>query len=104
MKSSDTMTLTRRRMLQALAAAGITGPLALELLAQAPTQISADTLKRVSALVGEELSAERLAVVEKALQRNLEHLQVVRELVVDDRIEPAPMFVATRPVTGVTRG
>jgi hypothetical protein len=89
--------LTRRRMLQGLAALGITGPLALELVAQSRGQISVETVRRASAVVGEEFSAERLAVIEKALQRNLDHFQIVRDLVIDDLVEPAPIFAAKPP-------
>lgn len=87
-------TLSRRRMLQALAAIGITGPLAIELVAQSRTAISADTLRRASAILGEEFSAERIAVIERALQRNLDQFQAVRDLVIDDLVEPAPVFSA----------
>jgi hypothetical protein len=86
-------------MLQALAAAGITGPLALEVLSQSRSQISIDVLRRASAILGEDFSAERLAVIEKALQRNLDQSQRVRDLVIDDRVEPAPIFAA-RMATG----
>ena len=91
--------VSRRRMLQALAAAGITGPLAVELMAQSRTAISADTLRRASAIVGEEFSAARLAAIEKALQRNLDQFQVVRDLVVGDLVEPAPVFAAKTSAT-----
>jgi hypothetical protein len=87
--------MTRRRLLQALAAAGITGPLALDLVAQSRAHVSVDALKQASAAVlGEEFTPERLAVIEKALQRNLDQFQGVRDLVIDDRVEPAPMFMA----------
>jgi hypothetical protein len=76
MKDKRTRPLSRRRMLQALAAVGITGPLAVELVAQSRASISVDTLRRASAVLGEEFSAERLAVVEKALQRNLDQFQM----------------------------
>jgi hypothetical protein len=89
--------VTRRRMLQALTTIGITGPLALELVAQSRDRISVDTLRRASAVLGEEFSAERLAVIEKALQRNLDQFQMVRDLVIDDLVEPAPIFVAKQP-------
>lgn len=81
-------------MLQALAALGITGPLALELAAQSRARISTDTLRRAAAVLGEEFSAERLGVIEKALQRNLDQFQTVRDLAIDDRVEPAPIFMA----------
>jgi hypothetical protein len=85
---------TRRRLLQSLAVLGITGPLALEVAAQPGARISSDTLRRAAAILGEEFSDERLAVIEKALQRSLDQFQVVRELVIDDRVEPAPLFAA----------
>jgi hypothetical protein len=94
--------LSRRRLLQALAAAGITGPLALELVAQSSRgAVSAETVRQASAILGESLSPERLAVAQKALQRNLDHLQIVRDLAIEDHVEPAPIFNATAaPIPG----
>lgn len=86
--------VSRRRMLQALAAVGVTGPLALQVVAQSRGQITIDVLQRAAVIVGQDLSGERLAVVEKALQRNLDQFQLVRDLVIDDRVEPAPIFDA----------
>ena len=95
--SEDQHRLTRRRILQLLAAAGITGPAALDLLAQSRTKISADALKQtLSVIGGVQLSDERLKVAETALQRNLEQFQIVRDFVVPDSVEPAPIFVSTR--------
>jgi hypothetical protein len=89
--------VTRRRILQALVAAGMTGPTALDLLAQSRTRISAGILKQASAVIGGvELSDERLKVAEVALQRNLDQFQIVRDFVVPDDVEPAPIFVPTR--------
>jgi hypothetical protein len=101
-RNTGTATLSRRRMLQALAAVGITGPLAVELVAQSRTTISADTLRRASAIVGEEFSAERLAIVERALQRNLDQFQAVRDLVIGDLVEPAPVFAAKTSTAATT--
>ncbi len=84
--------LTRRRLLQVLAAAGITGPAAVDLLAQARRPISIDTLRTASSILGETFSDERLAVIDAALQRNLDQFQIVRDLEIDDLVEPAPMF------------
>jgi hypothetical protein len=96
-RRGDQHRLTRRRILKVLAAAGITGPAALELLAQSRTKISADILKQTSAVIGGvPLSDERLKVAEIALQRNLEQFQIVRDFVVPDSVEPAPIFVSTR--------
>jgi hypothetical protein len=88
--------LSRRRLLQILAAAGITGPAARDLLAQTRGPISVDTLRNASAIVGETFSDERLAVIDTALRRNLDQFQIVRDLDIDDLVEPAPMFDARR--------
>jgi hypothetical protein len=105
--TSPSSALTRRRMLQALASAGITGPLAVELVAQSGARITAETLRRAAAVLGEDFSAERIAVIERALQRNLDQFQAVRDLVIDDSVEPAPVFMARQPPSGAadrTRG
>lgn len=88
--------ISRRQLLQALAAAGITGPAAAALVAQARKPISADMLRGASAIVGDELTDERLKVIETALQRNLDQFQIVRDLEIDDLVEPAPIFNPTR--------
>ena len=89
--------LTRRRILQVLAAAGITGPAALDLLAQSRTTVTAGILKQTNAVIGGvQLSDERLKVAETALQRNLDQFQIVRDFDVPDSVEPAPIFVPTR--------
>jgi hypothetical protein len=84
-------------MLQALAALGITGPLAVELVAQSRGRITVDILKHASAVLGEEFTPARLAVIEKALQRNLDQFQAVRDLVIADNVEPAPIFNTKQP-------
>src|SRR6185437_16777060 len=88
--------LDRRRILKVLAAAGITGPLALDIAAQSHTRISVDIVKSAAAIRGEEFSEERLQVINTALQRNLDEFQNVRDFELDDLIEPAPIFVSTR--------
>jgi hypothetical protein len=84
--------ISRRRLLQLLAAAGITGPAAADLVAQARHPISIDVLRNASSILGESFSEERLAVIEAALQRNLDQFQIIRDLEIDDLVEPAPMF------------
>ncbi|HXG90643.1 MAG TPA: hypothetical protein VNJ02_20170 [Vicinamibacterales bacterium] len=86
--------LSRRHMLQTLATLGITGPLAVQFAAQPGAQLSADVIRQASIVLGEAFTPQRVAVIEKALRRNLEQLQVVRDLVIDDWVEPAPMFMA----------
>lgn len=86
--------VSRRHMLQVLAASGITGASAIELLAQIGDDVSPDTLKIASALIDQGFSEERLEVISKALQRNLEQFEIVRNFEIDDMIEPAPIFMA----------
>ncbi|HTK29967.1 MAG TPA: hypothetical protein VL309_10465 [Vicinamibacterales bacterium] len=88
--------ISRRRLMQALAAAGITGPAAAALLADARSAISADVLRSASSIVGETFADDRLKVIEAALQRNLDQFQGVRDLAIDDAVEPAPIFNARR--------
>lgn len=96
-RSEHERRVTRRLMLQAFVAAGLTGPAGLGVLAQSRTKISAGILKQASAVIGGvELSDDRLKVVETALQRNLDQFQIVRDFVVPDNVEPAPIFVPTR--------
>ena len=84
--------MNRRQLLRALAALGITGPLALDLIAQSRAQISTEILRNAAAIRGEAFSDERLKTIERALQRNLDQFQIVRDLEIDDLVEPAPMF------------
>ena len=86
--------VSRRKMLQLLAAFGITGPAALELLAQSRAKLSPEILKTANALIDQDFSEERIEVITAALQRNLDQFQVVRDLEIDDSIEPAPIFIA----------
>jgi hypothetical protein len=87
--------LSRRHMLQLLASMGITGPAALEIVAQTKSrQLSPQILKSANAIVDQEFTDERLQIINAALQRNLDQFQIVRDLVIDDSVEPAPIFNA----------
>jgi hypothetical protein len=88
--------VNRRRLLQILAAAGITGPTAIDLIAQGRHPVSVDNLRNAMAVIGEDFTDERLKVIETALQRNLDQFQIVRDFEIDDSIEPAPIFNAAR--------
>jgi hypothetical protein len=88
--------INRRDLLRLLAAAGITGPAAIDLVAQARKPISADVLRSASAVLGESFTDERLKTIETALQRNLDQFQIVRDFEIDDLIEPAPIFSSRR--------
>ena len=87
---------SRRALLQLLAAAGITGPAALRLAGQARGQLSVETLKAAETLLDQSFDDERLKVIRAALQRNLDQFQLVRDLDIDDAIEPAPVFDPAR--------
>jgi len=92
---SNSKRVTRRKILQILASAGITGPAAIQLAAQIRrNEISPEILKTANALIDQEFSEERLRVVATALQRNLEQFELVRTLEIDDSVEPAPIFNA----------
>ncbi len=87
--------VSRRNMLQLLAAAGITGPGAAEFIAQVRNkELTTATLKTANAIIDQEFTDERLQIAAIALQRNLEQFQVVRDLEIDDSVEPAPIFNA----------
>jgi hypothetical protein len=84
--------LSRRRLLQVLAATGVGGAAAADLLAQARGGVSVDTVRQAAAIRGETFTDERLAVIDTALRRNLDQFQIVRDLDIDDLVEPAPVF------------
>ncbi len=92
--AARTKTVSRRKMLQVLAALGITGPAALELAGQARKKVSPEVLKTANALIDLEFRDERLRVIAPALQRNLDQFQLVRDLDIDDEVEPATFFIA----------
>jgi len=94
-KPNDARRVSRRRMLRILTAAGITGPAAVEIIAQARrNEISPEILKTANVLIDQEFSEERLRVIATAFQRNLEQFELVRALDIDDAVEPAPLFNA----------
>ena len=93
-KTAKNPAVTRRQMLRVLAALGITGPAALELAGQARMKITPEILKSANALVDQDFADERLKVIAVALQRNLDQFQIVRDLEIDDLVEPAPIFIA----------
>ena len=63
------MESTRRNVLKALAAIGITGPLATDLAAQTRTLVSIENLRNAASLRGENFSEDRLRVIQGALPR-----------------------------------
>lgn len=85
--------VSRRQAVQILGILGLSGPAGATLVAQDP-EISPEVLQAAKALIDQDLSIDRLDVVAPALERNLYQFQIVRELEIDNLVEPAPRFVA----------
>ena len=96
MRNGPDHAIDRRCVLHILAALGFGGPAAVVLAAQARPAVNAATLREAALLLDGSFDADRMAVAERAVQRNLEQIQVVRELVLDDAIEPALVFAPLR--------
>jgi hypothetical protein len=88
--------VSRRHILQILAALGITGTAADQLAASAAPTVSSEALRGAADLLSGRFDESRLRVAQAAVQRNLDQLQAVRELELPDRIEPATVFQARR--------
>jgi hypothetical protein len=88
--------VSRRQILQILAALGFTGTLAESLAAQASPAVSAGAINGAATLLSGAFDERRLEVARAALQRNLEQFQVVRELELPDGLEPAVVFQVRR--------
>ena len=86
----------RRHVLQILTALGFGGAVAADLAAQATPAVAAATLQSAASLLAGGFDQTRLDVAGRAVRRNLDQLQVVRELELDDRVEPATIFFARR--------
>jgi hypothetical protein len=94
--SSEHEAVSRRDILQILGALGFTGVAADRLAAAAAPTVSPDTLRGAASLLSGEFDDDRLRVAQGAVQRNLDQLQVVRDLELPDAVEPAPIFRARR--------
>ncbi len=91
---SDPQTVSRRQVMRLLAGIGITGTAALSLAAQVEQRISPEMLRDATALLDQDFDDERLRVVTPALQSNLDQFEIIRELEIDDLVEPATLFLA----------
>jgi hypothetical protein len=95
MNGSDP-SVDRRAVLQILAALGFGAAAATDLAAQARPAVSRDVLQQAATLLDGGFDSARLNVAERAVQRNQEHMAAMRELVLDDAVEPAPIFAPRR--------
>lgn len=94
--ANDEAGVSRRHVLQILAALGLSGPMALDAAAAARPVVSEAALKSAATLLDGSFDDKRLEVARQALQRNLDQLQVVRDLAIGDEIEPATVFLPRR--------
>jgi hypothetical protein len=85
--------LSRRQTLQ-LIALGVSGSVATELLARETAKVTPKLLETTSVMVDTDFSNKQLAVFARALQVNMDQFAIVRDLEIDDLIEPAPIFSA----------
>lgn len=88
--------ISRRHILQILTALGFTGATADALAAGAAPTVSPAALQGAASLLAGSFDDRRLAVAQAAVQRNLDHLQVVRDLELPDGVEPAVVFQVKR--------
>jgi hypothetical protein len=96
MATPSGQTISRRDIIQILAALGFTGAAADQLAAAAAPTVSPDSLRGAASLLSGGFDDQRLRVAQAAVQRNLDQLQAVRDLELADAVEPAPAFQARR--------
>ncbi len=82
--------MERRQLLQILVAAGVLGSNA----AGAQTTLTPEILQQAQKLLDQGFEDERLRELLPSIQRNLDFFQIVRDEVIEDRVEPAPTFRA----------
>ena len=70
------------------------GAAALGLAAQVERRISPEMLRDATALLDQDFDDERLRIVTPALQSNLDQFEIIRDLEIDDLVEPATLFLA----------
>ncbi len=64
--------------------------------AEGHATVDPDSLRRVAALMASSIDDERLALLGRAIQCNIDQVQVVRDLVLDDTVEPPTLFLPLR--------
>ena len=85
----------RRDLLKVLVAGGVLFPSAAAAM-QRDAALTTDILERAVALFDAGIDPARLREILPAVQRNRDFFRLVRELPLDDDIEPAPIFRANR--------
>lgn len=85
--------LSRRQTLQ-LIALGVSGTAASELLAKDALKITPQLLQTTAGMVDTDFTSKQLDTFAPALQATMNQFAIVRELQIDDLIEPALHFSA----------
>ena len=93
--SHDAVFLSRRRLLQTLSLGAAQTALACRQTDQ-ERRFSIDVLRSVSTMHGSGLTDERLETIRPALERQFPRLEAVRRFELDERVEPATLFLAKR--------
>ena len=93
--SHNVVFFSRRRLLQTLSLVAAQGTVACRQTDQ-ERRFSIEVLRNVSTMHGSRLTDERLEVIKPALERQFSRLEAVRRFELDERIEPATVFLAKR--------
>jgi hypothetical protein len=93
--SHNAVFFPRRRLLQTLSLVAAQGTVACR-QTDRKRNFSIEDLRSVSTLHGSRLTDERLEAIEPALERQFSRLEAVRRFELDERVEPATVFLAKR--------
>ena len=91
--SNDEVFRSRRRLLQTISLIAAQGIVACR-QANQDGGASIEVLRNVSTVHGSRLTNERLAAIKPALERQFARLEAVRRFELDERVEPAIVFLA----------
>ena len=93
--SHNAVFFPRRRLLQTLSLVAAQGTVACR-QTDRKRNFSIEVLRNVSSMHGSRLTDERLEAIEPALERQFSRLEAVRRFELDERVEPATVFLAKR--------
>ena len=86
---------SRRRLLQTLSLVAAQNTVACRQTDQ-EHNFSIEVLRNVSIMHGSRLTDERLEAIKPVLERQFSQLEAVRRFELDERVEPATVFLAER--------
>jgi hypothetical protein len=93
--SHNAVFFSRRRLLQTLSLVAAQNTIACRQTDQ-ERNFSIEVLRNVSTLHGSGLTDERLEAIKPVLERQFSQLEAVRRFELDERVEPATVFLAKR--------